>query len=89
MVSQTAQMEQGGLGLEPGPAQGRESTTGAPAAILSALQTLHRPGSGIPAVHSPLGKAACPAEVGKADVLNTRQQVPALIPLKPAAKAPI
>lgn len=35
------------------------------------------------------GRAAHPTEVSRADVLNTWQQVLALIPLKPAAKAPI
>lgn len=84
-----AQTEQGGLGLDLGPAQGRGSPTGAPAAIPSALRALQRPGSRTPSVRSPPGRAACPAEDGRADVLNTWQQVPALIPPKPAAKAPI
>lgn len=80
-----AQREQGGLVLEAGPVQGRQSTAGAPTATLSTQRSLQHPGNQIP----PLGRAAHPAEVSRADVLNTWQQVLALIPLKPAAKAPI
>lgn len=80
-----AQTQQGGLVLESGPVQGRQSTAGASIATLSTLRSLWHPGSQIPA----LGRAAHPAEVSRADVLNTWQQVLALIPLKPAAKAPI
>lgn len=80
-----AQTEQGGLALESGPVQERQSTAQASTAMLSALRSLQHPGSQNP----PLNRAARPAEVSRADVLNTWQQVLVLIPLKPAAKAPI